>query len=40
MEPDEHIDTAQELLAEADRKFAEDRSIQALRNVCGARQPT
>lgn len=36
MEPDEHIDTAQELLAEADRKFAEDRSIQASEMLRGA----
>lgn len=36
MEPDEHIDTAQELLAEADRKFAEDRSIQASEMLWGA----
>ena len=36
MEPDEHIDTAQELLAEADRKFAEDRGIQASEMLWGA----
>lgn len=36
MEPDEHIDTAQELLAEADRKFADGRSIQASEMLWGA----
>lgn len=36
MEPREHIDTAQELLAEADWKFSEGRSLQASEMLWGA----
>ena len=36
MEPMEHIDEAQEFLAEADRKFAEGRIIQASEMLWGA----
>jgi hypothetical protein len=36
MEPREHIDTAQELLSEADWKFSEGRSLQASEMLWGA----